>query len=121
MQGKTWEHMTPAGPWLVTPDEIDHARDLRVECIVDGFVQQDSRTSDQIFTPAQIVSYMSTIVTLVPGDLISMGTPAGVGDGRTPPVYLKPGQTVTTRIEGIGECVNPCALASTLVEKAGDR
>jgi acylpyruvate hydrolase len=114
MQGKTWEKMTPAGPWLVTPDEVDHARDLRVECLVDGEQRQDSRTSDQIFSPAQVVSYMSTILTLVPGDMFSMGTPSGVGDARTPPVYLQPGQMVTTRIEGLGECVNRAVLASEL-------
>jgi len=67
IQGKTWEHMTPVGPWLVTPDEVNHAADLRVECLVDG----ESRH----------VSSMSTIITLVPGDLISMGTPSGVDDG----------------------------------------
>ena len=111
MQGKTWEHMTPVGPWLVTPDEVDDARDLRVECIVDGESRQDARTSDQIFSPAEIVSYLSTVITLVPGDLISMGTPSGVGDGRTPPVYLQAGQTVTTRIEGLGACINHCMPA----------
>jgi len=108
MQGKTWEYMTPVGPWLVTPDEVDHATDLRVECLVDGESRQDARTSDQIFSAAEIVSYMSTVVTLVPGDLISMGTPSGVGDGRVPPVYVRAGQTVTTRIEGLGVCENRC-------------
>jgi len=118
MQGKTWEHMTPVGPWLVTPDEVDHAADLRVECLVDGESRQDARTSDQIFSPAEIVSYMSTVVTLVPGDLISMGTPSGVGDGRVPPIYVRAGQTVTTRIEGLGVCENLCVPAQEWAPRA---
>jgi acylpyruvate hydrolase len=104
--GKTWEHMTPVGPVLVTPDEIDHARDLRVECYVDDFKMQDARTSDHIFSPRHVVQYMSTIVTLVPGDLISMGTPSGVGLSRKPQKWVRIGETVRTRIEGIGELVN---------------
>lgn len=69
---------------------------------------QDARTSNMIFKPEEIVAYVSTILTLDPGDLISMGTPSGVGFARKPPIFLKPGQTVTTRIEGIGELVNRC-------------
>lgn len=106
--GKTWEHSTPVGPWLVTPDEVDHARDLRVTCEVDGATMQDGRTSDLLFDPVTTVQYLSTICTLEPGDLISTGTPAGVGHGRTPPVHLRPGQVVRTAIEGIGDLVNRC-------------
>ena len=79
LQGKTWERSTPVGPWLVTPDEVDHAADLRVTCAVDGEVMQDGRTSDLLFDPVETVQYLSTICTLEPGDLISTGTPAGVG------------------------------------------
>jgi acylpyruvate hydrolase len=106
--GKTWEHATPVGPWLVTPDEVDHATDLRVTCDVDGERMQDGSTADLLFDPVETVRYLSTICTLEPGDLISTGTPAGVGHGRTPPVYLRPGQVVRTAIEGIGELVNRC-------------
>jgi acylpyruvate hydrolase len=106
--GKTWEHATPVGPWLVTPDEVDHARDLRVSCEVDGVVMQDGRTSDLLFDPVATVQYLSTICTLEPGDLISTGTPSGVGHARKPPVYLQPGQLVRTSVEGIGELVNRC-------------
>jgi acylpyruvate hydrolase len=106
--GKTWEHATPVGPWLVTPDEVDHAADLRVTCDVDGERVQDGRTADLLFDPVATVQYLSTVCTLVPGDLISTGTPAGVGHGRKPPVYLRPGQVVRTAIEGIGELVNRC-------------
>ncbi len=108
LQGKAWEAMTPVGPVLVTPDEIDHARDLRLECYVDGERMQDGRTSDLIFDPAYLVSYISTFVTLEPGDLILTGTPSGVGFKRTPPRFLVPGSEVVTRIEGIGELRNRC-------------
>ena len=107
-QGKTWEHATPVGPWLVTPDEVDDAADLRVTCAVDDETVQDGRTADLLFDPVTTVRYLSTVCTLAPGDVISTGTPAGVGHGRVPPVYLRPGQVVRTAIEGIGELVNRC-------------
>lgn len=108
LQGKTWERSTPLGPALVTPDELDANVDLALRCEVDGEVVQDGRTSDLVFGPAECVAYISTIVTLQPGDVISTGTPAGIGDARTPPVYLRPGQVVRTTIEGLGEMVNAC-------------
>lgn len=112
--GKTWEHATPVGPWLVSPHEVDHAADLRITCEVDGMVVQDARTSDLCFDPAEIVADLSTICTLEPGDLIATGTPAGVGFARTPPVFLAPGQVVRTAIEGIGELVNRCVVDPTV-------
>ncbi len=109
LQGKTWEHATPVGPWLVTTDDVGGADpDLAIRCEVDGVVRQDARTADLVFSPAELVAYASEIVTLEPGDLLLTGTPAGVGHGMRPPVYLRPGQVVTTAIEGIGELVNPC-------------
>ncbi|MGH8993818.1 MAG: fumarylacetoacetate hydrolase family protein [Acidimicrobiia bacterium] len=112
LQGKTFEDSTPLGPWMVTADEVvaDPADtpDLAISCEVDGDVRQSSRTSDVIFGPAAIIEYVSRIVTLEPGDVISTGTPGGVGMGRTPPVFLAPGQVVRTAIEGIGELVNEC-------------
>jgi acylpyruvate hydrolase len=108
LQGKTWERSTPLGPMLVTPDEVDHARDLRVTCEVDGEIVQDARTSDLLFRPQEIVEYLSTIFTLRPGDVISTGTPGGIGDARDPKVSLHPGQRVVCRIEGLGELDNPC-------------
>lgn len=107
LQGKTWEAMSPVGPVLVTPDEVGGVRpDLQIRCLVDGVVMQDARTSDMIFDPVVLVSYISRIVTLRPGDLIFTGTPQGVGIVRRPPVYLRPGQVLTTEIEGIGQLVN---------------
>jgi len=108
LQGKTFESTTPVGPVLVTPDEVDHARDLEVRCEVDGQLMQQARTSDLLFRPADIVAYVSDIITLEPGDIISTGTTSGVGAGRNPPVFLKPGQIVRTAIEGIGELLNEC-------------
>ena len=74
----------------------------------DGAVMQQSRTSDLLFNPAQIVSYASQAITLRPGDLIATGTCGGVGDARKPPVYLQPGNLLRTWIEGLGECLNQC-------------
>ena len=112
LQGKIFEGSTPLGPCLVTPDELvaDPADtpDLAIGCAVDGDVRQSSRTSDLIFGPAEIIEYVSRIVTLEPGDVISTGTPGGVGMGRTPPLFLNPGHVVRTAIEGIGELVNEC-------------
>ncbi len=108
LQGKTFESTTPVGPALVTRDEIGDAGDLAVRCEVDGVLMQDSRTSDLLFKPADIVSYISSIITLEPGDIIATGTPSGVGAGRTPPVFLRAGQTVRSSVEGLGELVNTC-------------
>lgn len=109
LQGKTFEHATPIGPWMVTPDELGGtAPDLGLTCEVDGIVRQSSRTSQLVFGPAAIVAYLSDVVTLRPGDLVLTGTPGGVGHAMDPPVYLRPGQTVRTEIEGIGALVNRC-------------
>ena len=97
------EHSTPAGPYLVTPDEVWDAAELEVICEVDGVVMQRSRTSDLLFGPADIAAYASQIITLKPGDLIATGTPGGVGNARKPPVYLRPGNVLRTWIEGLGE------------------
>ena len=103
----------PEGPYLVTPDEVGDAADLEVRCEVDGAVMQQSRTSDLLFSPAQIVSYASQTITLRPGDLIATGTCGGVGDARKPPVYLQPGNLLRTWIEGLGECLNQCVPEKT--------
>src|SRR5581483_9998933 len=108
LAGKMFERATPAGPYLGTPDEVGNAADLEVRTEVAGVVMQQSRTSDLLFSPAEIVAYASQAITLRPGDLIATGTPAGVGDARKPPVYLRPGNVLRSYIEGLGECVNPC-------------
>ena len=108
LQGKAFDASTPVGPVLVTGDEIGDAVDLEVRCELDGIVMQRGRTSDLLFGPTAVVSYISQFATLCPGDLISTGTPGGVGAGRDPQVFLEPGQVLTTAIEGIGSCVNRC-------------
>jgi len=107
LSGKTFEATTPVGPALVTTDELPAgARGLEISCSVDGCTMQKSSTSDLLFSVADIVAYVSTIITLLPGDLIATGTPGGVGAGRDPKVFLQPGQQVITRVEGIGELRN---------------
>ncbi|MER5276485.1 fumarylacetoacetate hydrolase family protein [Streptomyces sp. NPDC002809] len=109
LAGKTFEATTPLGPELVTADEFGGEEpDLEIRCEVDGEVMQTSRTSDLLFGIADIVSYVSDIVTLLPGDVICTGTPGGVGDGRDPQVYLREGQLLRTVIEGLGETRNRC-------------
>jgi acylpyruvate hydrolase len=110
LQGKTFESSTPLGPWLVTPDEPGAAPgpDQRIGCSVDGEVMQDSTTGDLLFDVPDLVAYMSTIFTLLPGDVIATGTPAGVGAGRTPPRFLADGELVVTTISGVGELRNTC-------------
>jgi acylpyruvate hydrolase len=106
--GKMFERSTPVGPYLVTPDEVGHAADLEIRCEVDGAIMQSARTCDLLFNPADVVAYVSQVITLRPGDLLLTGTTGGVGDARKPPVYLRPGQVLRTSIEGLGECLNHC-------------
>jgi acylpyruvate hydrolase len=115
LQGKTWEGTTPFGPYLVTPDELPGGSRpaLALRCTVDGEIVQKADTSDLVFDPVALVRYVSTILTLNPGDVIATGTPGGVGHARTPPRYLTDGAVLTTRIEGIGECRNSCRAEKT--------
>jgi acylpyruvate hydrolase len=106
-QGKIWDSSTPVGPYLVTPDEVGGVRPaLRVRTLVDGEEMQSDDTGTLLFDPVFLVKYVSTIITLRPGDLIATGTPAGVGHARDPKVYLTGGETVVTEIDGLGACVN---------------
>jgi acylpyruvate hydrolase len=109
LQGKTFEGTSPLGPALVTTDEpyvADAAFDL--SCTVDGERVQHASTADLVFGPADLIAYISTIVTLEPGDVIATGTPGGVGHARKPPRYLADGSDLVTTIAGIGECHNRC-------------
>lgn len=108
LQGKTFESTSPFGPTLVTPDEIGDLGALVLRCDIDGRTVQEERLSDMLWSPADLVSYVSTIITLEPGDVIAAGTPAGVGRNQQPPVFLEPGQVVRTSIDGIGELLNRC-------------
>ncbi|MFG1667866.1 fumarylacetoacetate hydrolase family protein [Streptomyces sp. Y7] len=107
-QGKIWDSSTPVGPYLVTPDEVGGVRPaLQVRTVVDGQVMQSDNTGTLLFDPVFLVKYISTVITLRPGDLIATGTPAGVGHAREPKVYLSGGETVVTEIDGLGACTNP--------------
>lgn len=102
VKGKSSDTFAPLGPFLVTGGE-DAFFDARLWCAVNGEIRQDSRTSEMVFGVAELVSSLSRYMTLLPGDVITTGTPSGVGLGRTPPVFLRPGDIVTYGIEGIGE------------------
>jgi 2-keto-4-pentenoate hydratase/2-oxohepta-3-ene-1,7-dioic acid hydratase in catechol pathway len=102
-KGKSCDTFAPIGPWFVTADEVRNPTNLKMWLEVDGRRYQNGSTATMIFSPAHLVSYISQFMSLQPGDLISTGTPPGVGLGRSPPVYLKPGQTMRVGIEKLGE------------------
>jgi 2,4-didehydro-3-deoxy-L-rhamnonate hydrolase len=106
--GKSRRGFGPMGPWIVTPDEFANPDDLALGCSVDGETVQDARTSDLIFDISQLVAELSGVLTLLPGDVIFTGTPAGVGITRQPPRALQPGQVLETWVEGIGTIRNVC-------------
>lgn len=107
MIGKTFDTFAPMGPAIVTADEIPDPHNLRISLTLNGATMQDSNTGNLIFKIPQLIAYLSSVFTLETGDVIATGTPAGVGFARKPPVYLKPGDEVRIRIEGIGELMNP--------------
>ena len=101
-KGKGCDTFAPVGPWLVTKDEIKDPHNLRLWLSVNGKIMQDGNTDDMIFNIPFLVSYISQFMTLLPGDIISTGTPSGVGLGFTPNIYLKEGDVVELGIEGLG-------------------
>ena len=113
IKGKSAPGFGPIGPWLVTADEVKDPQDLRLWLSLNGTVVQDSNTSDMIFGVAEIISYMSRFMALVPGDIISTGTPSGVGMGMKPQRFLMPGDKMALEVEGLGQ------QAQTAVAYAG--
>ncbi|MEU1995549.1 fumarylacetoacetate hydrolase family protein [Nocardia gamkensis] len=109
--GKSLSGFGPIGPWLVTPDELLDPDDLLMTCILDGEEVQKASTRDMIFPVPELIARLSAMLPLLPGDLLFTGTPAGIGSGMNPPRFLTPGQTLTSRIEGIGELRNPIVAA----------
>lgn len=103
VKGKSHDTFSPTGPWLVTADEIADPLKLRLWLEVDGKMRQDGNTSTMAFGPVFLVSYLSQFMTLEPGDLITTGTPPGVGMGCKPPEYLQAGMRVKLGVEGLGE------------------
>ena len=107
-KGKGCDTFAPIGPWLVTKDEIADVNNLRLWLKVNDTMMQDGNTDDLIFSIPQLVSYISQFMTLLPGDIISTGTPNGVGLGFNPPIYLKPGDVVELGIDGVGTSRQTC-------------
>ena len=106
-QGKSFDTFCPLGPVLVTRDEIPNPNALRIRTILNGETLQDWNTDDMIFDVPTLIEYLSASKTLLPGTVILTGTPHGVGFARNPPVWLKPGDSVTIDIEKIGALTNP--------------
>jgi 2-keto-4-pentenoate hydratase/2-oxohepta-3-ene-1,7-dioic acid hydratase in catechol pathway len=106
-RGKSFDTFAPLGPALVTPDEIEDIGNLQLTATVDDQVMQTGNTGDLVFDIPHLLAYISEDITLLPGDVISTGTPAGVGIFRTPPITLAAGNVVTCRIDTLGELVNP--------------
>jgi 2-keto-4-pentenoate hydratase/2-oxohepta-3-ene-1,7-dioic acid hydratase in catechol pathway len=106
-RGKSLDTFCPVGPRLVPREEIADPQQLGIRCILNGETMQDSSTSQMIFSVAEIIAYVSQVITLEPGDLIATGTPAGVGVFKDPKVLLKDGDEVSIEIDGIGTLTNP--------------
>ena len=103
VKGKSADTFAPLGPWLVTPEEIPDPQNLRLWLKLNGRTMQDSTTAQMVFGVATLISYVSRFMTLLPGDVISTGTPPGVGLGQKPPLYLRSGDVVELGIPGLGE------------------
>ena len=105
-KGKSLDGSCPMGPWIVTADEVPDPHALRVACRVNGVTKQDASTRQMYFRIPRIIAELSAGLTLEPGDIISTGTPAGVGHARTPPEFMAPGDVLETEVEGIGRIRN---------------
>jgi 2-keto-4-pentenoate hydratase/2-oxohepta-3-ene-1,7-dioic acid hydratase in catechol pathway len=108
MIGKTFDTFAPMGPYLVTADEVADPHALDISLDINGEVLQKSNTKELIFRIPDLIAYLSSVFTLEPGDVISTGTPSGVGFSYNPPRWLKAGDNVTVKIAGVGELTNPC-------------
>lgn len=107
LMGKTFDTFAPMGPHIVSADEIEDPHALAISLSIGGEILQQSNTRELIFKIPELVEFISSVVTLEPGDVVATGTPAGVGFARKPPRYLRPGDEVSIRVEGIGELRNP--------------
>jgi 2,4-didehydro-3-deoxy-L-rhamnonate hydrolase len=107
--GKNPDTFAPLGPEIVTTDELGDWSTLRVSSRLNGEVMQDSATAEMLFPPARLLASLTDLITLEPGDIVTTGSPAGVGCFRDPPVYMKPGDIVTVSVDRIGDLTNPVA------------
>jgi 2-keto-4-pentenoate hydratase/2-oxohepta-3-ene-1,7-dioic acid hydratase in catechol pathway len=110
VMGKTFDTFCPMGPYLATADEIADPHALDISLTLNGEVLQNSNTKNLIFQIPELIRHLSSVFTLEPGDVISTGTPAGVGFARKPPIYLKKGDTVVVKVQGLGELSNPVTV-----------
>lgn len=106
LQGKAWDHSTPLGPFLVTPDEVGDVAALQLQLTVNGHLMQQGSTAQMMFDVPTLISRISEFVTLAPGDVLMTGTPGGVGFRRTPQTFLSPGDRVIAEITGLGTLDN---------------
>jgi 2-keto-4-pentenoate hydratase/2-oxohepta-3-ene-1,7-dioic acid hydratase in catechol pathway len=113
-RGKSFDGFCPLGPCIVTPDEIPNPNQLRLKAFLNGKVMQDCSTADMIFDVPTVIASLSSTMTLRPGAVILTGTPHGVGMGRTPPVWMKAGDTVVIEIEKIGRLENPVVAEASI-------
>lgn len=111
-KGKSADSFAPMGPWLTTADELPDPQKLRLWCRVNGEIRQNGWTGDMMYSARQLVSYVSRFMTLLPGDVIATGTPAGVGMGMDPPRFLQPGDFVECGIDGLGELAQRVVAAT---------
>jgi 2-keto-4-pentenoate hydratase/2-oxohepta-3-ene-1,7-dioic acid hydratase in catechol pathway len=107
LMGKTFDTFAPMGPWIVTADEIADPHDLDIQLDINGEILQNSNTRELIFKVPDLIAFLSSVFTLEPGDIVSTGTPSGVGVARKPPRFLRPGDQVTVKMPKIGELRNP--------------
>jgi 2-keto-4-pentenoate hydratase/2-oxohepta-3-ene-1,7-dioic acid hydratase in catechol pathway len=117
--GKAFDTSGPFGPVLVTADEIDDPQDLRVIARLNGTVMQDASTAQMIFPVARLIEFISTYITLEPGDVIATGTPAGVGVGRKPPIFMQPGDVIEVEVVGLGVLRNTIVSAPSTRSTVG--
>lgn len=107
LMGKTFDGFAPTGPWVTTADEIQDPHALSIELFLNGERMQASNTGEMIFKIPELIAFISSVLTLEPGDIVATGTPAGVGFSKKPPRWLRPGDEMAVRIEGLGELRNP--------------
>ncbi|MBD3336552.1 MAG: fumarylacetoacetate hydrolase [Candidatus Eisenbacteria bacterium] len=117
-RGKSYDTFGPLGPWVVTLEEIPDLQGLRLQCRVNGETRQDGTTADMIFGVRELLSYISRQMTLWPGDVVSTGTPAGVGVFRDPPLFLQDGDVVEVELERVGVLRNPVTRPTSSADRS---
>lgn len=105
-KGKSLDGTCPLGPYILTADELPNPQNLDITCLLNGEVMQSSNTERQIFSVARVIAEVSAGMSLLPGDIILTGTPDGIGNARTPPIYIQAGDVLECRIQGLGELIN---------------